>query len=141
VRPQPELSWVIQKIHYRDHVKDATFWEAFPVPADSPTTEADDIFEGNVKRPFGTVTVTGLMQHYSFGGEAPPGMRPGGAEMSDDEQYSSEDPPPFWNRDDGTPHTMVFTWGNTGGTFETDPNSLEPMPREHYFEVGRGMKK
>jgi hypothetical protein len=68
-------------------------------------------------------------------------MRPGGAEMSDDEQYSSEDQPPFWKKDDGTKHTMTFKWSNSGeATFETDPSSEEPVPKEHYYEVGRSMK-
>ena len=134
---QAQDSWIIQKVRLSGD-RNATFWEAFPVGANQSECSAQDVFQDNIKKPSGTVSVKGLMQHHVFGGGLPPGMDKGGSEYADDEGFATDRQPPFWVADDGTPHDLNFKWGALGTTLTTVPPSGDPVKKDHHFQLDTG---
>jgi hypothetical protein len=137
---QNERSWIIQKVELTDSETNATFWEAFPVEVNQANARHEDIFQSIHNVDKGKVKVKGLMQHYVFaGGAEPPGMTPGGSNLSDDEQISSDTRPPFWT-DGGAVHNFDFTWGGAFGIKITTVPAYtgKAVEKEHHSQLGAG---
>ena len=110
---QASVSWIVQKVA----VDGVTFYEAFPVTAGATEADDKDTYQGN-----GDTTVVGSARHYAFGNDRePPGFRQGGSELSDGDQWSTDDQPAWWEGADGTAHNLTLVMRGSEGAFVTVP--------------------
>ena len=139
---RPHQTWLIQRLHITNDEVRTTFWEAFPVNADETQAADKDVFQRVPHEDDGKVSIRAVMQHHDFNGGAPPGMRIGGSRYCDGEQTASDQPPPFWQADDGTQHDLDFSWGKHGGLFgvklTTVPASGTPVKKDSWRNLDHG---